>query len=168
MENVCKIIKKHSNYVSRKKPELTPSCNCRKKDDCPMNNNCLINNVIYKCTVSPPPTTKQRAYLGLAEGEWKQRYYNHTQPFRNAIHKNDTALSRYLWKLKKKTSEIPKLIWSILKIVPGYSKISKRRLLCLDGKLYIATYHNSGELLNKRSELISKCCHENKFLFSQL
>ena len=120
------------------------------KDDCPMNGNCLINSVIYKCTVSPTTTTaKQRAYLRLAEGKWKQRYYNHMQFFRNVRHQNDTALSSYLWELKKKTSQIPKLISSILKIVPGYLNISKRCLLCLYEKLYIATYHDQEELLNK-------------------
>ena len=132
-----------------------------------MNGNCLINNVIYNCTLSPTTTTtKERAYLGLVGGEWKQRYYNHKRSFRNARHKNDTALSSYLWELKKKTSEIPKLTWSILKIVPGYSNISKRCLLCLHEKLYIATYHDQEELLSKRSELISKCRHENKFLLA--
>ena len=60
------------------------------KDDCPMNGNCLINNVIYKCTVSPATTTtKQRAYIGLSDGECKQWYYSHTQSFRNAKHKNE-------------------------------------------------------------------------------
>ena len=41
-----------------------------------MNGYCLINNVIYKYPVGPTATKKQRAYLGLAEGEWKQLYYN--------------------------------------------------------------------------------------------
>ena len=94
MENVCQIIKKYNNHVSRKKPKLTPSCNCRMRDDCSMNGNSLLNNVIYKCTISPTTTTEQRAYLGLAEGEWKQRYYNHTRSFKNARHKNDTTLSQ--------------------------------------------------------------------------
>ena len=48
-ENVCQIIKKHNNYVSRKKAKSTPSCNCWKKDDCPINGNCLINNV--RCNI---------------------------------------------------------------------------------------------------------------------
>ena len=72
MGSVPQIIKNHSNYVSRKKPKLATSCNCRKKDDCPLNGNCLTNNVIYKCTASPTTTTKQRAYLGLTKGELKQ------------------------------------------------------------------------------------------------
>ena len=161
MENVCQIIKKYNNHVSRKKPKLTPSCNCRMRDDCSMNGNSLLNNVIYKCTISPTTTTEQRAYLGLAEGEWKQRYYNHTRSFKNARHKNDTTLSQNWttiyqnWKKK-----------SILKIVPGHSNISKWSFLCLHEKLYIATYHDQEKLLNKRSKLISKCRHENQFLLT--
>ena len=151
MKNVRQIIKIHNNYVSRKKPKLTLSCNCRKKDDFLMNGNCLKNNVIYKRTVSPTTTTtKQGAYLGLAEGEWKQRYYNHTQSLRNKRHKNDTSLSSYIWESKNKKSEI----------VPGCSNISKQCLLCLQQKLYLATYHDQKELLNKRSELLSKFCHK--------
>ena len=65
---------------------------------------------MYRCTVtSITTTTMQRAYFGHAEGEWKQRYYNHTQPLRNARQKNDTPLSSYLWELKKKSSKILKL-----------------------------------------------------------
>ena len=75
------------------------------------------------------------------------------------------ALPSYLWELKKKASEIPKLTWSILKIVPVYSNISKRCFSCLQEKLYIAIYHDQ-ELLNKRSKSISKCRHENKFLLA--
>ena len=131
-----------------------------------MNGNCLVENVVYKCTVSATSTTKQRAYLGVAEGQWKQRYYNHTKSFRNRGYKNETSLSSFLWDIKMKTNEIPKLSWSVLKIVPGYSNISKRCLLCLYEKLFIATYHDQNELLNKRSELISKCRHENKFLLA--
>ena len=37
-------------------------------------------------------------------------------------------------------------------------------MLCLFEKILIATYPNQEELLNQRSELVSKCQHENKFL----
>ena len=46
----------------------------------------------------------------------------------------------------------------------SYSNISKRCLLCLREKLAIALYPNPEELLNERSEMISKCRHLNKFL----
>ena len=45
-----------------------------------------------------------------------------------------------------------------------YSNISKECLLCLHEKLPIALYPNHEELLNERSEMISKCRHLNKFL----
>ena len=48
----------------------------------------------------------------------------------------------------------------------GYSNISKRYLLGLHEKLLVINYHNPVELLNKRSELMTKCRHENKFLKS--
>ena len=47
---------------------------------------------------------------------------------------------------------------SIVSFAPGYSNISK--------KLSILNYHNPAELLNKRSELMAKCRHENKFLLN--
>lgn len=55
-----------------------------------------------KCTVSLTTITKQQSYLGLAEGEWKQQYYNYTQSFRKAKHKNDMAPFKYLLELKRK------------------------------------------------------------------
>ena len=63
-------------------------------------------------------------------------------PYKKPNDKNVTALSSYLREMKKKASEIAKLTWSILKIVPRYSNISKRCILCLHEKLYIATYHD--------------------------
>ena len=47
-------------------------------------------------------------------------------------------------------------------ICDGHSNISKRCDLCLTEKLMIITA-NPDRILNKRSELISKCRHENKF-----
>ena len=54
----------------------------------------------------------------------------------------------------------------IIKCVPAYSNISKKCQLCLPEKFEILNCNNPNELLNKRSELISKCRHVNKFLLS--
>ena len=40
-------------------------------------------------------------------------------------------------------------------------------MLCLYEKLLIATYPNQEQLLNKRSELGSKCQQEDKFLLKK-
>ena len=97
-------------------------------------------------------------YFGLAEGEFKkQRYYNHTQSFQNENNSNSTTLSSYVWKIK----ETPTLMWKMIQTAPPYTNI-KRCSLCLHEKLAILMYTNQCELLNKRSELVSKCQH--KFL----
>ena len=111
-------------------------------------------------------TFKQRAYLGIVERNWIQRLYNHRQSFKDKKHKNNTALSSYLWDLKGNDNQIPKLTWSIDRFAPGYSNISKSCLLCLHDKLLILSYHNPAELLNKRFELMAKCHHDNKFLLA--
>ena len=166
MENVAHIIKKHNQRISSRKEKPKPSCNCKNKDKCPMNGKCQVQNVVYKCTVSATPNFPKRVYLGVAEGDWKQRFYNHKKSIKNKSYRNDTTLSSYLWDLREKHNVFPTLTWSVVKSVPGYSNISKRCLLCLTEKVLIATYENPEELLNKRSELMAKCRHNNKFLLS--
>ena len=103
-------------------------------------------------------------YIGTAEGDFKKQFYNHRKSFRNESSANDTALSKYIWELKETSNSGPILVWSIAKKVPPYSNISKRCLLCVHEKLEITNYPQPEELLNKRSELRSRCRHANKFL----
>ena len=56
----------------------------------------------------------------------------------------------------------PTLKWSVVKYVPAYSNIQiykKKCLLCLYEKLVIVGFKDQTHLLNKRSELNSKCRH---------
>ena len=84
--------------------------------------------------------------------------------FNDAGSANDSTLSKYIWELKETSNSSPTLAWSIAKKVRPYSNISKGCLLCLHEKLEIINYPRPEELLNKRSELISKCWHANKYL----
>ena len=121
--------------------------------------------VVYKCTVSATLNFPEQVYLAVAEGDWKQRFYNHKNSIKSESYRNDTTLSSYLWGLRGKHNVFPTLTWSVVKSVPGYSNISKRYLLCLTEKVLTATYENPEELLNKRSELMAKC-RKRKFLLS--
>ena len=94
--NVSQIIKLHNRKVSINIEKQTNPCYCRNKNECPLNKNCKVQNVIYKCTASATQTFKQRVYLGIAEENWKQQLYNHKQSFKEKAHKNDTTLSSYL------------------------------------------------------------------------
>ena len=85
--------------------------------------------------------------------------------FCNKRYTNDTSLSKYIWGIKTKHQKNASSKWSIVKRVPGYSNITKKSLLCLHEKLEI-NYPHPEELLNKRSELVSKCWHVNKYLLN--
>ena len=143
INNVLQIIKQHNKNVSNKKEKQINLRNCRNKNKCPLHGNCEVHSFVYKSTVSATQTFKQCVYLGLAEGNYKQRLYNHRQFFKDKKYKNDTTLLNYLWDPKQNHNQIPKLTWSIVRFAPGYSNISKRHLLCLHEKLLTLTHHNS-------------------------
>ena len=155
-------VNSHNKKVTIQNTVITPPYNCRSKEECPLEGQCRVENTIYRCVASTS-VNKNKAYLGTAE-EFKQRFYNHKKSFKNKWYSNERALSKYIWDIKEKYNEIPSLKWSIHKRVPSYSNLSKRCLLCLHEILEILNYRNQDQLLNKRSQLISKCCHANKFL----
>ena len=81
------IIKGHNAKVSNPTaPENNPNppektCNCRKKENCPLRGNCLQNNVIYQATVT---TANQKAtYFGSCSTSFEARYNNHTASYRH-------------------------------------------------------------------------------------
>ena len=93
----------------------------------------------------------------------KKRLHNHNTSFKNESKRNDTALAKYVWDLKLNTT------WRLHengKSVAPYANITKKCRLCIYEKFEILSYTNSDELLNKRSALVSKSRHVNKFLLA--
>ena len=84
----------------------------------------------------------------------------HKLSFRNRNYSNSTELSKQIWTLKDNNTNFA-INWSILATAPAYSNKSKRHL-CLTEKLYLVRAKKPF-LLNKKTDLISKCRHENKF-----
>jgi len=121
--------------------------------------------VIYKCEVTTPNLPK-KVYIGLTEKKFKTRYNGHKQSFKNKKYANSTTLSSHIWDIKDNYNTAPTLKWSIVKRVPSYSNATKKYSLCLAEKYEILMYPLKDELLNKRSEIISKCLHMNKFLLA--
>ena len=74
---------------------------------------------------------------------------------------NSTELSKYIWQLHDSNKDFS-IKWSIICRARPYSNITKKCDLCTTEKLMIIN-SKPDELLNKRSELISKCRHENKY-----
>ena len=166
-KNIGNIVKNHNKTVLSTKTSETKDCNCIQKQNCPLDGKCREKSVIYKCIASTP-NQPDKVYIGLTEGEFKARHSGHKTSFNNKKYAKSTTISNYFWKTKEKEKTDPILKWSILKSVPAYSNITKRCLLCLQEKFEILSYENQNELLNKRSELISKCRHQNKFLLGNI
>ena len=90
MKNISKVIKGHNKKVTSKPRYQRPKCNCRKKAKCPMEGNCEVIDAVYKCDVIRP--LPKKVYLGLVEGEWKSRFYNHKLSFKHKRYSNKTTL----------------------------------------------------------------------------
>ena len=101
-------------------------CNCRKKDECPLNGQCLAQGIVYKCTASTS-MNPDKPYLGRAEDDIKKRYNSHKNLFRQERYSKDTTLSKCIWEIKKDYNEMPTLKLSIVKSAPSYSNISKKK-----------------------------------------
>ena len=94
-ENIGTIIQRRNAKVSSQSENTTPTCNYRRKDDCPLNGGCQTSSVIYKCIVNAP-NVPAKTYIGLTEKEFKTRWNNHKQSFNNNEYKNSTSLSSHV------------------------------------------------------------------------
>ena len=129
------------------------------------NGNCLVKESLYEGkNTSDLSKYKDKFYKGI--GEHALRYGNHKKSFNHEVYKNDSELSKEYWEVRKKGGN-PKVTWKILKKCSAYNSESKRCLLCISEKPEIAEY-NGDNILNKRSEVVSKCRPENKYARAKL
>ena len=136
-------------------------CNCIRKELCPLNRNCQAENIVYKATITCNEWTYgEKIYMGIAETTFKKRYSNHKRSFNLPAYKNDTELSKEFWKIKRRNS-VSQIKWRILRKCSRFNQSSLRCNLCLNEKLEIALFKGNN-ILNRRTELISKCRHINK------
>ena len=168
MPNVSRIIKSFNNKTLKNTEssinEEEQLCSCRDKTSCPLQNKCLQRCIVYEATLKTG--NEVFTYIGISEPPFKTRFYNHMNAFLYDKHRNNTELSKKVWELKdrNKTFEIA---WKVAKKAAPYRIGGGKCDLCLTEKLLIAT-NESQNLLNKRSELISKCRHINKFLLKNV
>ena len=164
MPNMKVIITSHNKKLLEKESsQQSKPCNCKNKDICPLNGTCQQQSVIYQAEISHGNTTE--SYIGCSETEFKSRYCNHIQSFKN-IKRNATELSKTFWNAKESGLK-PTINWKIINQVTPYKPGQKCCNLCLTKKLEILQA-NQPTILNKQSELTGKCCHKNQFIQSKL
>jgi len=163
MPNVKSIINTHNRNILHKCDDQKRKCNCINKDQCPIDNECLSENSVYQATVAYNSNGEQNEniYIGISEGTFKKRYANHKKSFAHEKYRNETELSNLYWQLKDQNI-VANISWKFLFKCPRYTPSSSKCFLCTNEKLAILE-HNSSHLINKRSELTSKCRHRRKF-----
>ena len=143
---MSKIYKGHNSKITSTPCDQLTSCNCRVKEECPMDVKCQTMDVVYDCRVTSPEP--QKIYFGLAKGKWTKRYCNHKKSLNHKRYSHGTTLSSYVWQLKETLDVTPNLKWSVVRCATPYLNISKKFILCLYEKLVIVTYPRQHELLN--------------------
>ena len=99
MPSMKNVIQKHNSKIMEDpKPTNNKTCSCRQKSDCPLNQNCLSECLVYNAVVN---TSTTKNYYGTCEKRFKERYNNHTSSFRNKSRQKSTELSNYIWELKE-------------------------------------------------------------------
>ena len=133
--NMQQIIKAHNAKIINGKNIIDPNrktCSCKQPTKCPLDGNCLSSCIIYKATVSFEK--EQVAYIELTRTIFKKRYNNHSKSFNHKKYENETELSKYVWKWKKKNSV---LLRKIISHASTKRRPSNQCNLCLEEKYQI-------------------------------
>ena len=133
------------------------------KTACPLQNKCLTECVIYKAQVTSGNETS--TYIGLTESTFKKRYTSHESSFSNEKLRLSSELSKKIWSLKDDGKRY-NITWDIVKRTSPRKAGNNTCDLCNTEKLAIIQEirRKNTYLLNKKSEIVSKCRHVNKFL----
>ena len=120
----------------------------------------------YQAIFRNDTNDKKKFYLGVFETPFKERFRNHKKEFTHKKYRNSTELSKYIWQLKD-ANIAPIVTWRVVAKVFSDTKINFCKL-CSTEKLFIINALNDNQLLNKNSELINTCRHQNKLLLKCL
>ena len=172
MPNMKREISKHNNKIlngdnGAAAVQQTFGCSCqgtpKKPETCPIlpGIGCLIDNVIYRATVTRTDTNQVETYTGSTAQTMKGRYRNHTYDMRHP-EANGTCLSKYVHKLKRMNAPYT-IKWDIVKRAAPYNPITNICRLCVQEKHHIL-FHPEDATLNQRSEFFTICRHKEKHL----
>ena len=117
-------------------------------------------NLVYQVDIESE-NSPAMTYFGQTIRTFKERWIEHKHAMKNENSPHATALSNYVWKLKKQKKEF-QLKCSVKSRAAVYKNGAKRCMLCIQEKVAIAL-HNPKTLLNSKSEILHKCIHAGKF-----
>ena len=146
-----KILKQNANIQ-----EAERTCDCRIKENCPVQNNCLEKGVIYQATITKDDG-KIDTYIGLTATTFKERWRNHKSNFKTRNPKNSTTLSKHVRELEENNLGFV-IDWKIVSRAPPYNHVTDECKLCIREKYFII-FKPEMASLNDRNEIAGPCLH---------
>ena len=98
LPNIKSIINGHSRKILYLSPTIgRKTCNCINISQCPLQQRCLSNNILYQANIIPfGENSETKVYYAICETTFKLGYANHKKSFNHRNHRSDTELSNKL------------------------------------------------------------------------
>ena len=163
--NLAKFISSHNAKILRQteNPVVDRACNCRQRASCPLDGNCLQENLVYQATVSHDGGNEE-TYIGLTSNSFKSRHANHKKSFTYQKYETETELSKHVWNVKKRVARKMKkanfnIKWKKLVTAKPFNPVTNICNLCTVEK-YLIIFKPDLGTLNKRDEIRNHCRHK--------
>ena len=85
-------------------------CNCRNKDDCPLDGECLTPNIIYHADITTD--NEHKFYYSTSATTFKKHNNNLTRDFKHVKYQHATELAKHISQLKNNNFNYS-IEWSI-------------------------------------------------------
>ena len=141
MGNIASIISSHNRSVLNQDINQEYGCNCRSRNECPLQNKCLTPKIVYRANVENDVNDEKKFYFGVSETPFKERFRNHKRDFKYDIYRNSTELSKYIWALKEEEKSF-EIKWDILKTSNTKQRTSGQCNLCVEEKVETTLANN--------------------------
>ena len=102
--------------------------------------------------------------IGLTEGKFEDRYYNHVASFRLREKQSSTELSKHIQKLKDLNKEY-NIKWKVIANVNECKNVIVQCRLCFTEKIYIIFQPHTATL-NERHNIVTSRRHAHKFMLN--
>ena len=159
--NLKRVIQLHNNKVLNNKErseDRERECNCRIKENCPLQGRCLSSGIVYEAEVVSKDIPN-KYYIGQTAQEFKSRLAVHKNSFKNRNSSNPTELTKYIWSLID-SNKSWNIKWRIIGYAKPYSQGDRFCALCNLEKTKILFFKVRRNLLNGIN-IIEKCRQKN-------
>ena len=165
MPNMAAVIRQHNGTIINSQPSASDNagsaskCKCRVKVKCPMNGECLVQSVVTgPLSVLRTPRRATLASPLRRSSSASTRTALDAPPPVPTLHSSVELCMVFL----KDQDIVFDIKWTVLRKAASYRNTMRRCNLFIAEKLEIMKADRDRSL-NRRSELVSECRHENQF-----